>query len=52
MISTNHIIGPIFYEGTLDAEQHIHEILNLFFVNLAPAEERFGYFMQNKGVNN
>jgi hypothetical protein len=25
-ISVNHIIGPIFYEGTLDAEQYINEI--------------------------
>jgi hypothetical protein len=46
-ISANHIIGPIFYEGTLDARRYINETLNPFFVNLAPAEERFGYFTQD-----
>jgi hypothetical protein len=37
-ISTNCIIGLIFYERTLDAEQYINGI---------PAEERFCYFMQD-----
>jgi hypothetical protein len=36
-----------FYEGTLDAQQYLKAILKPFFVNLAPAEERFGYFMQD-----
>jgi hypothetical protein len=31
----------------LDAERYINEIINPFFVNLAPAEERYGYFMQD-----
>jgi hypothetical protein len=43
-ISADHIIGPIFYEGTLDVI--INKILNPFFINLAAAEERFGYVMQ------
>jgi hypothetical protein len=34
-------------EGTLDAQRYNNEILNPFFVNLAPAEERFDYFMQD-----
>jgi hypothetical protein len=38
-ISINHITGPIFYEGTLDAEWYSNEILKPFFVNLAPAED-------------
>jgi hypothetical protein len=46
-ISANRIIRPIFYEGTLDAGRYINEILNPFFVNLAPAEEKYGYFMQD-----
>jgi hypothetical protein len=46
-ISINCIIGPIFYKGTLDSQQYINEILSPFFVNLAPDEERFGYFMQD-----
>jgi hypothetical protein len=46
VISANRIIGPIFYEGTLDAQRYINEILNPFFVNLPPAEERSGYFME------
>jgi hypothetical protein len=37
----------VSYERTLDAEQYINGILNAFFFNLAPAEERFGYFMQD-----
>jgi hypothetical protein len=45
-VSANCIIGPIFYEGTLDAQWYISEMFNPFFINLAPAEERFGYFMQ------
>jgi hypothetical protein len=31
MISANCIIRPIFYEGTLDAERYVNEILNPFF---------------------
>jgi hypothetical protein len=46
-ISANRIIGLIFYERTLDPQQYINKILNPFFVNLAPAEEIFGYFMQD-----
>jgi hypothetical protein len=38
-ISANRISGPIFYEGTLDAQRYINEIHNPFFDNLAPAEE-------------
>jgi hypothetical protein len=45
--SANHIIGPIFYEGILDAQRYINEILNPLFVNLASVEEKFGYFMQD-----
>jgi hypothetical protein len=47
VIRANHIIGPIFYEWTLDAQRYINEILNPFFVNLVPAEERFGYLIQD-----
>jgi hypothetical protein len=43
-ISANRITGPIFYEGILDAQRYVNEILNPFFVNLAEAS--FGYFMQ------
>jgi hypothetical protein len=43
----NRIIGLTFYEGTLDAQQYINEMLNSFFVNLAPAEGRFSNFMQD-----
>jgi hypothetical protein len=46
-ISASRIIGPLFYEGTLEAQRYINEILNPFFVNLAPAEERLGYFTQD-----
>jgi hypothetical protein len=46
-ISTNCITWPIFYEEILDTQRYINEILNPFFVNLAPAEERFGHFMQD-----
>jgi hypothetical protein len=35
------VIELIFYEGTLDVERYINEILGPFFVNLVPAEERF-----------
>jgi hypothetical protein len=38
-ISANCIFGPIFYEGILDAQRYINQILNSFFFNLAPAEE-------------
>jgi hypothetical protein len=46
-ISANRITGPIFYDGTPDTQRYINEIVNPFFVNLAPAEERFAYFMQD-----
>jgi hypothetical protein len=46
-LACHNIIGLIFYEGTLDAERYINAILNPFFVNLAPAEERFAYYMQD-----
>jgi hypothetical protein len=32
----------VLYEGTLDAERYINEMLSPFFVNSAPAEEKFG----------
>jgi hypothetical protein len=38
------------YEGTFDAQRSINEILNPFFVNLATAEEKFGYFMQRSAT--
>jgi hypothetical protein len=47
MISPNCTIGQIFYEGTLDDQRYINEILNPFFVNFTPAEERFSYFTQD-----
>jgi hypothetical protein len=40
-------VSLIYYEGILDAERDINEILNPFFINLAPAEEGYGYFMQD-----
>jgi hypothetical protein len=46
-IRATRITGPTFYEGTLDAQRYINEILNPFFINLAAAEEIFGYFMQD-----
>jgi hypothetical protein len=47
-ISTNRITGPIFYEGTLDADWYIKKILDpFFFANLEPTEDRFSYFMQD-----
>jgi hypothetical protein len=46
-IITNRIIEPVFYEGTHDAQRYFSEILNPFFVKFAPAEDRFGYFMQD-----
>jgi hypothetical protein len=46
-ISANRIIAPILHEATIDAEKYINEILGSFSVNLAPAEERFSYFMQD-----
>jgi hypothetical protein len=46
-VSANHIVGLIFYERTLDAQRYINEILNPFFMNLAPAEGRFSSFMQD-----
>jgi hypothetical protein len=46
--SANRIIEPIFYEGTLDAQLYINEMLYQFFFNLAPAEERFGYFIHTQ----
>jgi hypothetical protein len=46
-ISAKSITGPIFYEGTLDSQRYINEIFNPFFVSSEPAEEIFGYFMQN-----
>jgi hypothetical protein len=44
-IGANHI-GPIFYEGT-HAQRYINKILHPFFINLAPKQEIFGYFMQD-----
>jgi hypothetical protein len=32
-------IGSTFYEGNLDAERYINEILNPYYVNFATAEE-------------
>jgi hypothetical protein len=50
VISANRIVRSIFYEGTLDAERYINEVFIPFFINLAHAEERFGYFMQGSAT--
>jgi hypothetical protein len=47
VISANHITGPRFYEGTLDTECYIKKNTQSILINLAPVEERFGYFVQD-----
>jgi hypothetical protein len=47
MLRANNIIGPIFYEETLDAEWYIDEILNPLYSNMEPAEARLGYIIQD-----
>jgi hypothetical protein len=49
--SASRVIGPIFSERTPDAHQYINEILNPFFVHLAPAEERCNYFTQDTATS-
>jgi hypothetical protein len=41
-VSAERVIRPAFNGGTPHAERYIDEVLNPFFVNLAPAEERVG----------
>jgi hypothetical protein len=50
-ISANRVTEHKFYEGIHDAQRYINEMLNPFFVNLAPTQERSGYFMQDGGLH-
>ena len=46
-ISARRILGPIFFEGILNSQKYVEEILNPFFSNLSEAEQMYGFFMQD-----
>ena len=46
-ISASRIVGPIFYEGTINSERYIAQILRPFFSELTEEEKTFGFFQQD-----
>jgi hypothetical protein len=46
-ITASRIVGPIFFENTLNSEWYVSDILRPFFGSITEEEETYGYFMQD-----
>lgn len=46
-VSAKKIIGPIFFNETINSERYIQQILEPFFLELSPNEKFHGYFQQD-----
>lgn len=46
-ISASRVIGPIFFEDTINSNRYIEQILEPFAAELTPQERYYGYFMQD-----
>ena len=49
-ISGRRIIGPIFYQETINCEQYVGLILQPFFAELTDEEKDYAYFIQNNAT--
>ena len=49
-VSARRIIGPIFYEQTVNAERHRNDILTPFFYELTEKEKSYGWFQQDSAT--
>jgi inhibitor of nuclear factor kappa-B kinase subunit alpha len=46
-ISAARIVGPIFFEETINSERYVSDILQPFFESITEEEKTYGYFMQD-----
>jgi hypothetical protein len=44
------VIGPIFFEGTVNSDGYLSDILELFFQELTEEEIRYGYFQEDSSM--
>ena len=49
-ISGRRIIGPIFYDGTINAQRYVDLILQPFFAEVTEEERDHAYFMQDNAT--
>jgi hypothetical protein len=50
VICAHRIIGPIFYEDTVNAARYMNNILSPFFTELAKEERLYGVFQQDSAT--
>jgi hypothetical protein len=46
-ITASRIVGPIFFENTINSERYVTDILRPFFESITEEEKTYGYFMQD-----
>jgi hypothetical protein len=46
-ITDSRIVGPIFFENTINSERYVTDILRPFFGTITEEENTYGYFMQD-----
>jgi hypothetical protein len=46
-ITASRIVGPIFFENTINSERYVTDILGPFFDSITEEKKRHGYFMQD-----
>jgi hypothetical protein len=46
-VSARRVIGPIFFEDTVNSDRYVSDILEPFFQELTDEETRYGYFQQD-----
>jgi hypothetical protein len=51
-ISARRIIGPIFYDNTVNAARYVNNIRSPFFVKLTAEERLYGVFQQDSATAN
>jgi hypothetical protein len=47
VIAASRIVGPIFFENTINSERYVTDILRPFFDSITEEENTYGYFRQD-----
>jgi hypothetical protein len=46
-ITASRIVGPIYFDNTINSERYVTDILRPFFHSITEEEKTYGYFMQD-----
>jgi hypothetical protein len=49
-VSAQRVIGPIFFEDTVNSDRYVSDILEPFFQELTEEETKYGYFQQGSAT--